>query len=108
MNKKLYFRSSHSKATPFSRTRKGNKMSMDDLTPLFSRPPSETKKRNSNDHYDSSSKLERSTFKKNKMMSAASVGNSAGNSVLITRNNSPIKFSMRTSQPKCPPKEKEK
>ena len=102
MNKKVYYRGGQSKVNSFTRARRGHKMSMDDLTPLFSRPPSENKKRNSNDHFEPS-KLERSTFKKNKMTSTVSMVNS----VTASKTNSPLKFSMRNSQPKYPQKEKE-
>jgi hypothetical protein len=66
---------------------------MDDLTPLISRAPSELKKRNSNDNYEYS-KVERSTEKKSKMNSTVSIGNS----ILMTKNHSPVKFSLRNSQ----------
>jgi hypothetical protein len=66
---------------------------MDDLTPLISRGPSDSKKRNSNDNYEFS-KVERSTYKKSKMNSTASISNS----ILMTKNNSPLKFSLRNSQ----------
>ena len=102
MSKNVYYRGTQSKANSFARQRRGNKMSMDDLTSLFSRPPSENKKRKSNDY--ETSKMERSTFKKNKMNSAAI---SMGNSVAVTNTNSPVKFSMRNSQPKISKKEKE-
>ena len=102
MNKKVYYRGTQSKVNSFIKQRKGHKMSMDDLTPLFSRPPSENKKRNSNDHYYEPSKLQRSTFKKNKMSAAISMANS----VTATKTNSPLKFRMRNSQPKYSQKEK--
>ena len=103
MNKKVYYRGTQSKVNSFTRQRRGHKMSMDDLTPLYSRPPSENKKRNSNDHYYEPSKLQRSTFKKNKMTSTVSMVNS----VTASKTNSPLKFSMRNSQPKYPQHQKE-
>lgn len=97
MNKKIFYRNSQGKAVPVGRATRCNKLSMDDLTPLFTRAPSETRKRNSNDHVETVSKLERSTFKKNhKMNSTASVGSS----VLVSKTSSPLKFSVRQSQAK--------
>jgi hypothetical protein len=66
---------------------------MDDLTSLISRQPSENKKRNSNDNWEST-KMERSTFKKNKMNSTSSVSNSA----FVTKSSSPLKFNVRGSE----------
>jgi hypothetical protein len=66
---------------------------MDDLTSLFSRDPSEIKKRNSNGPIEIP-KLERSTFKKPKMNSTMSVTSS----ILATRSNSPVKFGLQNKQ----------
>jgi hypothetical protein len=97
MNKKIFYRNSLGKGVVVGRATRSNKLSMDDLTPLFTRAPSEIRKRNSNDHYETGSKLERSTFKKNnKMNSTASVGAS----ILVSKTSSPLKFSVRQSQAK--------
>jgi ABC-type uncharacterized transport system permease subunit len=69
---------------------------MDDLTSLISRAPSELKKRNSNGDCEDS-KIQRSIDKKAKL----NFHSSAGNSILVSKNNSPmrsIKFSKRNSQ----------
>lgn len=91
MSKKIFYRNNASKAHPLVHGCRSNKLSMDDLTPLISRAPSELKKRNSNE--GEWTKVERSTDKK-KMNSTVSMGNS----ILISKNNSPLKFSLRNSQ----------
>jgi hypothetical protein len=93
MNKKIFYRNNAGKVNNLMRCGRPNKLSMDDLTPLISRGPSDSKKRNSNDNYEFS-KVERSTYKKSKMNSTASISNS----ILMTKNNSPLKFSLRNSQ----------
>jgi hypothetical protein len=92
MSKKIFYRNGSNK-TPLLHGPRSNKLSMDDLTPWISRAPSELKKRNSNDHYEYS-KVERSTEKKAKMSSTLSMGNS----MLMSKNHSPVKFSLRNSQ----------
>lgn len=97
MNKKIFYRNSQARGSNLSRVTRSSKLSMDDLTPLFSRAPSDMKKRNSNDHHESTPKLERSTFKKNNKMNSTI---SVGTSILGSKTNSPLKFSVRNSQPK--------
>lgn len=52
MNKKLFHRNSAGKSSHLMHGIRANKLSMGDLSPFFSRPPSEAKKRNSNDHFE--------------------------------------------------------
>ena len=50
MNKKIFYRNQLGKSSQLFRATRSNKLSMDDLTPLISRAPSDLKKRNSNDN----------------------------------------------------------
>lgn len=96
MNKKIFYRSPEQKANHIAKAHRSNKLSMDDLTSLMSRAPSDLKIRNSNDTYEHS-KIQRSIDKKPKI----NFNISAGNSVFASKNNSPmksIKFSKRNSQ----------
>jgi len=93
MNKKIFYRNNSNKIGHILKPSRSNKLSMDDLTSLISRQPSENKKRNSNDNWEST-KMERSTFKKNKMNSTSSVSNSA----FVTKSSSPLKFNVRGSE----------
>lgn len=52
INKKIFYRSNQSKLGNFIKHSRANKLSMDDLTPLITRAPSDLKKRNSNDQFD--------------------------------------------------------
>lgn len=52
INKKIFYRSNQSKLGNFIKHSRANKLSMDDLTPLMTRAPSDVKKRNSNDQFD--------------------------------------------------------
>lgn len=52
MNKKIFHRNSVSKPSHLMHGNRSNKLSMGDLSPFFSRPPSDVKKRNSNDHFE--------------------------------------------------------
>jgi hypothetical protein len=94
MNKQIFYRNKGTNSQEFRKH--ASKLSMDDLRINISKPPSELKKinkRNSGDHFDFS-KMERSTFKKQKMNSSVTVSNS----ILATKNNSPVKFSLKNSQ----------
>ena len=96
MNKKIFYRRPDSKGNQITRVHRSNKLSMEDLTSLVSRAPSDLKKRNSNDNFEYS-KIQRSVEKKSKI----NINMSAGNSILASRNNSPIKsikFTKRNSQ----------
>lgn len=95
-NKKIFYRHPDNKTTHGIRVNRSNKLSMEDLTSLMTRVPSDLKKRNSNDNYEHS-KVHASVENKHK----ANIHLSAGNSVLASKNNSPlksIKFSKRNSQ----------
>ena len=51
MNTRIFYRNPLKKESPFVRASRASKLSMDDLTPIMSRVPSNLKARNSNDHY---------------------------------------------------------
>ena len=92
MNKQIFYRNNSNKIGHILKPSRNSKLSMDDLTSLISRQPSDNKKRNSNDHCET--KIERSTFKKTNKMNATS---SVGNSAFVTKSSSPIKFNVRSS-----------
>jgi hypothetical protein len=96
MNIKTFYRSPEYKVSQLVRGHRYNKHSMDDLTSLITRAPSELKKRNSNGDCEDS-KIHRSIDKKHKQ----NFHISAGNSLLASKSNSPLrsmKFSKRNSQ----------
>lgn len=92
MNKKTFYQTSQAKMIKPTKPLRSCKLSMDDLTSLFSREPSELKKRNSNGPIEVI-KLERFTYKKPKLNGSISMTNS----ILASRNNSPTKFVMHIS-----------
>ena len=92
MNKKIFYRNNSNTIGHILKPSRSSKLSMDGLNFLITPAHSQNKKRNSNDHCENT-KVERSTFKKNKMNATASIGNSA----FVTKSSSPIKFNVRAS-----------
>jgi hypothetical protein len=89
MLKKTFYQNSEARLVKPSRALRSCKLSMDDLASLFSREPSELRKRNSNGAIEVA-KLERATFKKAKPSCTVSMGNS----VLASRTSSPSKLGL--------------
>lgn len=90
MNKKTFYQRSQASIIRSPKPLRSCKLSMDDMTSLMSRQGSELKKRNSNGPIEIL-KLERSSFKKSKLNSNASMASS----IFASRSNSPIKFGLQ-------------